>query len=206
MLTAKQLRILNFFGKNLFREYSFKELKKSSKEKSNSVLQNAIKQFLKEELIIERKIGTSKLYMVNHENDKFYSYFDIIIKESLPAAVKKSIDVIKQELNNHTYFYSIVVFGSYATSKQKEASDLDVAVFFEKEAQKKAIQAALGSAGDKTLLELDGHAITRGEFLEMLKADYANLGKEIARNHLVIHNPCIFYALLKEGIKNGFRL
>lgn len=206
MLTAKQLRILNLFSKNLFKEYSFKELKKSSKEKSNSVLQNAIKQFLKEGLIIERKIGTSKLYSINHQNDKFYTYLDIIIKENLPKMIKKSIEIIKQEVNSHTYFYSIVIFGSYAMNEQKEASDLDVAVFIEKETQKKTVQAALNSAGDKILLKLDGHAITKDEFLEMLKVDYANLGKEIAKNQLVVHNPCIFYALLKEGVKNGFRL
>ena len=43
-------------------------------------------------------------------------------------------------------------------------------------------------------------------FLEMLKVDAENLGKQIARKHLIIHNPLIFYSLLKEGMKNGFRI
>ena len=43
------------------------------------------------------------------------------------------------------------------------------------------------------------------EFLEMLMVDEENLGKQIARKHLSIYNPHIFYSLLKKGIKNGFR-
>ncbi|MBU4502499.1 MAG: nucleotidyltransferase domain-containing protein [Nanoarchaeota archaeon] len=206
MLTRKQLKILNLFSENLFREYTFKEIKKSLKEKSNSIIQNAIKQFLKDDLITERKIGTSKLYRINHQNDKVYTYLNIIAKESLPELVKKSIGIIKNELNKKTYFYSLVIFGSYANNKQKEKSDFDIAVFIEEGKQKKIMKAALSSAEDKTLLKLDSHVISKDEFLEMLKAEYANLGKEIAKNHLAIHNPNIFYSILKEGIKNGFRL
>lgn len=206
MLTNKQLKIFGIFKENTFKEYSFKELKESLKEKSNSVMQNAIKKFLKEGLILERKIGTSKLYKINHGNDKVYSYFDIITKESLSKLVKKSICIIKQELDSHTYFYSIVIFGSYAINRQKEKSDFDIVVFIEKDDQKKIVQAALNSAENKSILRLDGHIILKDEFLEMLKADYENLGKEIARRHLVVHNSQIFYSILKEGVKNGFKI
>lgn len=206
MLTGKQLKILNLFNGNLFREYTFKELKKSLKEKSNSILQNAIKQFLKENLITERKIGTSKLYRINHQNDKIYTYLNIITKENLHGLAKKSIEIIKNELNKKTYFYSLVLFGSYANNKQTSKSDLDIAVFIEKDKQKKIIKAVLNSAEDKTLLKLDSHVISKDEFLKMLKAEYANLGKDIATNHLAIYNPNIFYSILKEGIKNGFRI
>jgi hypothetical protein len=48
--------------------------------------------------------------------------------------------------------------------------------------------------------------IAKDEFLEMLKVDYENLGKEIARKHSIVHNPAIFYSLIKEGVKHGFKL
>ena len=48
--------------------------------------------------------------------------------------------------------------------------------------------------------------ITQDEFLEMLRVDYENVGKEIARKHLAVHNPGIFYFLLIKGVKNGFGL
>ena len=58
----------------------------------------------------------------------------------------------------------------------------------------------------KSLLKIDGHVITKDEFLEMLNVDYENLGKEIARKHLIVHNPAIFYSMLNDGIKHGFKL
>ena len=206
MITKKQLEILKVFCKNLFREYTFKEVKEISKEKSNSVIQNAIKVFLKEELINERQIGTSKLFSINHENSKIYSYFEIIANEEIGKLVKKSIKIVGEEINKKTSFYSLVIFGSYSVNENKKDSDLDVAVFIESEDKRKLIEACLNSAKLKSILKIDGHVIVKNEFLEMLKADYANLGKEIAKKHLAVYNSLIFYNILKEGIKNGFRL
>jgi predicted nucleotidyltransferase len=206
MLTKKQLRILRVFQENKFKELSWKQVKKLSEENSSSLIQGAIKAFLEEELISERKIGTSKLYAVNLNNNKVYSYFEIYNKENLPKQVLKSIKQLEETLDKHTVFYSIVIFGSYAAHEQKKDSDLDIAVFIEREDKRKIIEAAFKSMELKSLLKIQGQVITKDEFLEMLKVDYANLGKEIARKHLIIHNPIIFYSLIKEGMKHGFKL
>ena len=192
MLTKKQLQILDVFQKNEFKELAWNKVKELTKETSSSIIQNAIKAFLHEKLITENRIGTSKLYKVNHKNNKIYNYFETYNKESLPEQVLKSIKELEESLDKHTSFYSIVIFGSYAHGKQKKDSDLDVAVF-------KSMEI-------KSLIKIHGHAITKDEFLEMLKVDYENLGKEIARKHLIIHNPAIFYSLIKEGEKHGFKL
>ena len=192
--------------RNLFKEYTFNEIKKYSKEKSNSLLQNALKAFIKDEIIKERKINNSKLYYLNHDNKKIYPYFDLITQENLPKQVKGAIDILEDELNKHTFFCSIVVFGSYASNEQKKNSDLDVAIFIEEESKRKIIEAVINSVKNKSLLSIDGHVITKNEFLEMLKAEKENLGKEIARKHLVISNPKIFYLMLNEAVKNGFKL
>ncbi|MEK6891091.1 MAG: nucleotidyltransferase domain-containing protein [Nanoarchaeota archaeon] len=206
MLTKKQLRILNIFQRNEFKEITWKQIKELSKEKSSSIIQNAIKAFLKEELITERKIGTSKLYSVNHKNNQIYSYFEIYNKESLPKQVLKSVKELEETLDKHTFFYSVVIFGSYATSEQKKDSDLDIAVFIEQETKRKIVEAVFKTMETKSILNIHGQVITKDEFLEMLRADYENLGKELARKHLIIHNPIIFYSLIKEGMNHGFKL
>ena len=206
MLTKKQLIILNIFQRNEFKELSWKKVKELSKEKSSSVIQDAIKAFLTEELITEEKIGTSKLYAVNHKNNKVYVYFETYNRENLPKQILKSIRELEDSLDKHTFFYSIVIFGSYVIGEQKKDSDLDIAVFIEQEDKRKIVEAVFKSMELKSLIKLDGHVITKDEFLEMLRVDYENLGKEIVRKHLVIHNPVIFYSLIKEGIKNGFKL
>src|SRR3989344_7182920 len=206
MLTKKQLKIFNIFQKNKFKEISWKEVKELSKENSSSVIQDAIKAFLFEELINEKKVGTSKLYLVNHKNNKVYNYFEIYNKEILSKQVLKLIGELENSLDKYTPFYSIIIFGSYIAVEQKDNSDLDIAVFIEKEDKRKIVEAIFKSMETKSLLKIDGHVITKDEFLEMLKVDYENLGKEIARKHLIIHNPVIFYSLIKEGAKHGFKL
>ena len=206
MLTKKQFKILSIFQKNIFREYTYKEIKEQSKENSNSVVQDAIKAFLKEEIITERAIGTSKLYIINHKNEKACLYFEILNKESLPKQILDTIKELGNTLDKHTFFYSIVLFGSYASGEQKKNSDLDVAVFIEQEDSRKIVEAVFKSMELKSFVKVDGHVITKDEFLEMLEVDYENLGKEIARKHLTMRNASIFYSLLKEGIRHGFKL
>lgn len=206
MITKKQLLIFRIFMNNLFKECTFNEIKKYSKEKSNSFLQNALKTFMKEGIIKERKINNSKLYFLNHDNEIIYSYFDLITQKNLLKQIKDSINILENELNKHTFFYSMVVFGSYASNEQKKNSDLDIAIFIEEESKRKIVEAVINSVKNKSLLNIDGHVITKNEFLEMLRDEKANLGKEIARKHLIISNPKIFYSMLKKGVKNGFKL
>lgn len=206
MLTKKQIKLLEIFARNPFREYSFREFRELSKVNSVSLIQNSIKAFMKENLIKERKIGTSNLYSLNHDNKSVYSYLDVLAKESLEKNVKYSVSLLQEELEKHTPFYSLAIFGSFAVGEQKKDSDLDLAVFIEDEDKRKIVEASIKSVELKSFLKIDGHVITKDEFLEMLKVDYENLGKQIARKHLIIHSPTIFYSLLKEGIKNGFKV
>jgi predicted nucleotidyltransferase len=206
MLTKKQINLLRIFTRNPFREYSFREFRELSKVNSVSLIQNSIKAFMKENLIKEKKIGTSNLYSLNHDNKLTYSYLDILAKESLDKNVKYSVLLLQEELEKHLPFYSLAIFGSFAIGEQKKDSDLDLAVFIENEDKRRIVEASIKSAELKSFLKIDGHVITKDEFLEMLKVDYENLGKQIARKHLIIHNPSIFYSLLKEGIKNGFKV
>jgi predicted nucleotidyltransferase len=119
-------------------------------------------------------------------------------------AVKKSVAVIREAVGKITQFYCMAVFGSCAVQEQGKASDLDVAVIVESAEKRELIEAALAGAAQKTLLPIDAHVITRDEFIEMLANDDENLGKQIARKHLAVHNNMIFYSMVREGMKRGF--
>ena len=206
MITEKQLRIFQVFAKKPFAEYTLKQIKEFSKEKSNNALAIAMRQFKKEELLNEQKVGKSSLYCLNFENELVYYYIALANHNRLNKIAHRTIRIIKESIGKHTQFYSIVVFGSYAAQEQRKNSDFDVAVFIEEEAKRKDVQRGLNAAEQKSVIQLDGHVITRDEFLEMLKSDEENLGKQIARKHLVIYDIQIFYNLLQIGMKNGFRI
>ncbi len=201
MLTKKQLEIFAVFNKNIFSEYTYNDLKKLAKLNSNSIIQNAIKAFKQEDLINEKQIGNIKLYSLNYNNDKIYSYLSLTTK--LPKQISKAITILKQEIEKYTLLYSLVIFGSYANSNYKKDSDLDIAIIIPD--KNKDIRIAVNSAENKIIPELDAHIILKKEFLEMLKQDSPNLGKEIARNNIVVYNNSYFYKLILLGIKNGFK-
>lgn len=205
MLTKKQSSIFRVFIKNIFRDYSYKELKKLSNEKSNNAFQLAIKEFKKENLIRERKIGTSRLYTLNTENEFVYNYLSLTVQSELPKSIIEELELLKKELEKYILFYSLVIFGSYAAGEQKKNSDLDIAIIVQDKSKQKDIKIALNSIANKSLIKIDAHIITTEEFLEMLKTEYENLGKQIARKNLPVHNMNIFYKIIKKGVENGFK-
>jgi len=206
MVTTKQLKLFEVFAKKPFAEYTRTEIKKESKEKSNNALALAINLLKKEEVLIEKKIGKSGLLTLNLENDLTFYYIALCNINRAHHLAKLAVKTIQKEIYEDTPFYSIVIFGSYAVNEQKKDSDLDLAIFIENEKNKKQIEASAHNATLKSVIEMDVHVISRTEMLKMLTAKEENLGKQIARKHLAVHNHVIFYDLIKEGMEHGFRI
>ena len=206
MITEKQLKIFVVFAKKTFAEYTRKEIKKESKEKSNNALALAINLLKKEEVIIEKKIGKSGLLTLNLENDLTFYYLALCNNNRIPHNVKLALESLKKEISENTPFYSIIIFGSYAVGDQRKDSDLDVAVFIDNEEKRKQIESLTNSAKLKSIIKVDVNVIPRAEMIEMMTNKEENLGKQIARKHLAVYNHRIFYEIIKEGMKHGFRI
>jgi len=200
MLTKKQLGILKVFRKDLFRKMSFSDLKKELKEKSSSKLQRTILNFKEENLIKIEKIGKSNLISLNYDNNKLFYYLSIFNLEFSTGMPFNILYEIQQEILKETEFFSLIVFGSFAEGTSTKKSDLDVALIIENYEIKKRTTPKINSIKRKELQTIDLHVFTREEFLEMLKDEKENLGKEIVRNHFVIYGLINFYKLiLKEA-------
>src|SRR3989338_3872504 len=164
MATKKQLKILEVFAKKPFAEYTRKEIKKESKEKSNNALALAINSLKKEGVLIEKKIGKSGLLALNLDHDVTFYYLALCNHFRIPHLADISLEILKKE------------------------TELDIAIFIENEDQKKKIEILANSAGLKSALEMDIHVIPKAEMLEMLANKEENLGKQIVRKHLAIYN------------------
>jgi predicted nucleotidyltransferase len=206
MITEKQLKIFEVFAKKPFENHTRTEIKKESKEKSNNKLATAINLLKKEEVLIEQKIGKSGLLKLNLNTDLTHYYIALCNNNRINSSIKHSLDCLRKEISEDTLFYSIAIFGSYAANEQKKDSDLDVTIFIENEDKRKHLEASINSAKLKSVLEMDIHVISEAEMLEMLTNKEENLGKQIARKHLVVHNHKIFYDIIMEGMKHGFRI
>ena len=206
MITEKQLKIFEVFAKKPFAEFTRKEVKKDSKGKSNNSLALAINRLKTEEVLTEKKVGKSGILSLNIENDMALYYLAICNNNNLPRNAKLALEALKKEISESTPFYSIIIFGSYAAGEQKKQSDLDIAIFIDSEEKRKQIEALVNSAKLKSILEMDVHVIPRGEMIEMLSNKEENLGKQIARKHLAVYNHRIFYGIIEEGKRHGFRI
>jgi len=206
MITEKRLKIFEVFARKPFAEFTRKQTKKESKEKSNNTLALAINLLKKDEVLIEKKVGKSGLLMLNLNNDLTFYYLALCNNQRIEKTAKVAVKRLRDEIDNITKFYSIVIFGSYAINEQKQTSDLDIAIFIDGEEKRKQVEASINGAKLKILLEADVHVIPKSEMIEMLTNDEENLGKQIARKHLAVYNHQIFYGIIKEGMKHGFRL
>lgn len=206
MITKMQFRILNTFSKNIYKSYSFKEINDAYKSKSKGIVPSYLKKMVEEKILKKERISNVGIYKLNLDNPKVFSYLYPIFWENLPKIAELPIRYIIESAEKKESFYSLVVFGSYAKGKNKKGSDLDIAIFIPESSDKKPIEKELSDAKLKSLLDMDIHIIKKDEFLEMLLADYENLGKEIARKNLPLHNIDIFYSMINKGRKNGFNI
>ena len=203
MLTKQQLTILGVFKKDIFDSLTFKQIKESSKQKSNNVVQIALKQFKEQDLVKTRVTGDITTYSLNLDNNVTLSHLNLINsleiqKRKFPREI---LSEIQKRVSKQTNFFILIVFGSHAKNKAAEKSDLDIAVIVESEQTKKEVTPLLETAKRREIKPIDYHIFTRNEFLEMLKADYENVGKQIYKKHLIYYGFIEYYSLI-QGRRN----
>ena len=194
MLTKIQLRILGLFHRNIFADLTFKQIKDQSKQKSNNIVQIALKEFQKQNIIKLKKTGDVTAYSLNLDNNLTLSYLDLINQEKI-SKQKFSRDIIgkiQNKILKQTELFILIIFGSYAKYKATDKSDLDIAVIVENEQIKKEVIPLLETIKRREMKKIDYHVFTRNEFLEMLRANYENVGKQIYKAS-IIHYGFITY-------------
>src|SRR3989338_9632586 len=203
MLTKQQLALFGVFKKDIFASLTFKQIKEESKQKSNNIVQIALKQFKEQDLVNTKATGDVTTYSLNLNNNPTLSYLNLINdleiqKRKFP---KEIVSEIQKRISKQTNFFILIVFGSHAKNKATEKSDLDIAVIVESEQTKKEIVPFLETVKRREIKPLDYHIFTRKEFLEMLKADIENVGKQIYKNSIIYYG-FIEYCNIIRGRRN----
>lgn len=200
MLTKEQLNILSVFTKDIFSNLTFKQIKEQSEQKSNNIVQIALKEFQKQDVVNTKETGNVTTYQLNLSNNLTLSYLNLlndseVIKKKFP---KEVLGEIQKRISKYTEFFILILFGSYAKGKATAESDLDIAVIIESEQTKKEIIPFLETIKRREIKHIDYHVFTRGEFLEMLNADYENLGKQIYKNNLVYYGFIPYIDMIRK--------
>ena len=199
MLTKKQLKILSVFAKDIFVSLTFKQIKEQSKQKSNNIVQIALKEFQKQNVVQTQKIGNVVMYQLNLDNNLALSYLNLLHEFELNKFFfpKKILQELQTRISKYTSFFILIIFGSYAKGKATTKSDLDLAVIVESEQIKKEVIPLLETAKRREIEPIDYHVFTGREFLEMLEADIENVGKQIYKNSLIYYGFIQYSNLIK---------
>lgn len=206
MLTKQQFNILGVFKKDLFASFTFKQIKEQSGQKSNNTVQIALKEFKKKDLVKTESIGDVTAYSLNLDHNSTLSCLNMI-NEAEIQKIKFPKEILKEfqrRILKQTCFFILIIFGSYAKGKATEKSDLDIAVIVESESTGKEIAPFLETLKRREIKPIDYHIFTKGEFLEMLRSDYENVGKQIYKNSIIYHGFIEYCNLIRER-KNGWR-
>lgn len=200
MLTKEQMRILGIFKKDIFAKLTFRQIKEQSGQKSNNIVQIALKQFQKQNIIKTQKTGDVTAYSLNMDNNLAPAYVNLINEIEISENKKLPKSVLKEIQNRilkHSEFFILIVFGSHAEGKASEKSDLDIAVIAETERSRKEIIPYMETVKRREITSIDYHVFTRKEFLEMLEIDQQNAGKEIYRKNIIYYGLIEYYNLIR---------
>ena len=164
-------------------------------------LNRTIKKLEKQNLIITKKVGKSVVCSLNKDN-KITKQHLILASESFKndfiekkILIKKINQIIKE---NKSKEFSAILFGSYAGGKEQKHSDIDIAFISESKEIIKKILNEFRTIEQIHDIEVNTMIFTKKQFSEMLKAHEENVGKQILNNHVILHNPELFWNIIYE--------
>ena len=204
MRTDEKIRVLEAWRKNPFSNLSRMEIMKSLNKKTKTWIFNTLKQLVKNKILNSNRKSNLDIYSLNLSNPISLKILDFLeIKESINF---ERLDLISDIINKiPVKGYCLIVFGSYAENKQKKDSDIDISILINNKEDEKKIKPYLNDIKLNYKIKVDDHYILFNEFIEMLTRSEENLGKQIFRKHKIFYNSDIYYNLIKEAYKNGFR-
>lgn len=203
MLT-NEYTILEPFTKEAWKNFTFKEIKKLSRNKSDNYVHTVLKRLVASDILSEQKIGNSLVYSIAKNVSSlntlgFVAEYNAHTNKHIPHRnIQKLIDKIK------TAFYIFIVTGSYAKAKHKETSDLDVVIVCDNKQEPNAILSQIKLESELLIPEVHPYVFTQEQFYQMLTMKEENYGKEIARNNVIITGGKAYYAILMGAIEHGF--
>ena len=203
MLT-KEHTILEPFTKEMWRKFTFKEIKKLSHNKSDNYVHTTLKRFIASEILQEQKIGNNLVYSLT-KNISSLNTIGFVAEYKANTAKHIPYKNIQKIINKlKTAFYIFIVTGSYAKAKQKETSDLDIVIICDNQQEPSAILSQIKLESELMIPEVHPYVFTQEQFYQMLTTKEENYGKEMARNNLIITGGKLYYLILGEAINHGF--
>ncbi|MBI5388826.1 nucleotidyltransferase domain-containing protein [Candidatus Woesearchaeota archaeon] len=197
MLTKTDVRVLELFTSKITTPLTIREVSKQI-QKDLHIVHQSIKKLQNQKYLMryhEKHPGLILNYKT-HRAD--FSYIESLRAEAFlkrNASIRAHMYSILAKLP--TSFYSLIIFGSYASGKNTEQSDIDLLVILPRydEAMERSLTAILSISVRPYHLQIVGEESVH----EMLaKREELNVMNETPNNHIILYGAEQFYKLLGE--------
>ncbi|MDP2749798.1 MAG: nucleotidyltransferase domain-containing protein [Nanoarchaeota archaeon] len=205
MLTKEEIKIVELFRKDLFKEYTIKEIQAKIAKKSYNWVFEAVKKLDALNLIKIEKKGASNICSLNLDNHLTLSYLALLEEFNVESKKlpKKNINELINTIS--LGYFTFIIAGSYVEGKTSKTSDLDIVVIAGDDVDTRRILTILKNKGSLMVPETHPYVFTKTEFLKMLLNNEENYGKMIYRKRLIAFGAENYYLIIREAIKNGFK-
>ena len=193
MFTKTEIRILELFTSNITSSFTIREVSRLI-SKDLKIVHSSIKQLLEKKYLLK-----DKEIFLNYKSNIAELAF---IERIRAAAFLAKNDLLNTYVSNFikkskTKFFTLMVFGSYASGKQKKDSDIDLIAITPDIGE--GFERSLKSSFSARNLKLHLTCIDQAGFLEMLrKRDELNVVNESLNNHILLYGAEQYYAMLEE--------
>ena len=204
MISNESIRLLEIWKENPFGEYSISEIMEFSKKKTKTWVFNSLKLLVKNNILKSVRKANLDIYSLNLINPFSFQCLQYLEMQNNLGFSKMEIvsEIIeKVPIKN----YCLLVFGSFSSGKQTKTSDLDICILVENKDSEKKIKPYLNEIKLNYSVKIDDNYVIFEDFVKMLLQKEENLAKQIYKNHILFYNADIYYQILKEANKNGFK-
>ena len=185
-ITNYEFAILSLYRSSYASSYHARAMAKLLKTSHVTLLPH-LKKLEKNKILVTRKVGKNKEYLLNADNIITKDYLAIAEKLEAINCLQKNflIRKIVEQFLTLNLPGSIILFGSYAKNIAAETSDIDILYLGELTDSKKQEMKKIGGTYGK---EINVKTATVNNLFDGLRSGDA-LIKEIVQNHIGIQNP-----------------
>ena len=212
MTAPKQshIEIVRFLSENINKKFTQVQIAKGiGKGKSYKNVRESIKELVKYGVIDTEGVGpyilcsldidepATIVYVAFAEHSKKYA----IYKKA--AVVKEVCERLIKQIKQHTPFFAMLLFGSYAKGTFHEKSDIDMIILIEKKYHD-AVKREISSLQSIYAKKINAFVMAKNDYESMLAGkEEVNIGKESLKNHVLLYSAEIYYQIIRDVYGKG---
>lgn len=197
-LTITDLKVLEFFVQSVGKQFSIREISRKIKTDYRLVY-SSVQRLLTKQLIIKNRYGKTDLCEINLKGE--IGCFIQVEKTRAEKFLKnKSIRLVANDIKNNIKnpYYTMIIFGSHARSKQTKRSDVDILFITSDLNSLKELEKIVDYVAGIRPVKIHSVEVLYKDFINMLKSKELNVAKEVLNNHIILHGAEAYYQMLRE--------